>query len=192
LRRKTAKLIHQAIRSILALSAGAVFCVLAGTGADAQSAPDGASSLKIVGDEASRLDFGAGAFNIQGHQTDPNPEGRVEFRYGGKLFYVGPALGVLADTKGALFGYGGVYSDIAYGHFVITPLAAIGGYHRGASEDLGETFQFRLSMNVAYELNDGSRLGVQFAHISNAGIADHNPGDNELLATYAIPLNLPF
>jgi hypothetical protein len=32
----------------------------------------------------------------------------------------------------------------------------------------------------------GSRLGVQFAHISNAGLHKRNPGDNELLTKYAL------
>jgi lipid A 3-O-deacylase len=78
------------------------------------------------------------------------------------------------------------------GNFILTPLAAVGGYHKGGSEDLGGTIQFRLSANLAYEFDNQTRLGVQFAHISNAGIHNFNPGDNELLLTYAIPLNLPF
>jgi hypothetical protein len=120
-----------------------------------------------------------------------NAEGRIEFRYGQKFLHIGPAVGVLANNKGGAFGYGGIYSDIKYGDFVVTPLGAIGGYHRGGSEDLGGTFQFRLSLNVAYELSGQSRLGVQFAHISNAGIQSRNPGDNEVLATYAIPIAIP-
>jgi hypothetical protein len=71
-------------------------------------------------------------------------------------------------------------------------LAAVGGYHRGGSEDLGSTFQFRLSADLSYQFDNQSRLGLQFAHISNAGIIRTNPGENELLLTYAIPLQMPF
>ena len=87
-----------------------------------------------------------------------------------------------------LFGYGGFYTDIAWGRFVLTPLGAVGFYSRGSSEDLGGTFQFRTSLSFGYELDGGSRLGAQFAHISNAGLHKRNPGDNEVLATYAFPL----
>lgn len=153
----------------------------------AQAASGG---LDIAGNEPSYVDFGAGAFNIQNHNgAGRQAEGRIEFRYGRKLFYIGPALGLLATSKGGVYGYGGFYSDITYRGFVITPMMGLGGYHRGGSEDLGGTLQFRLSLNVAYELSNRTRLGVQFAHLSNADSEASNPGDNELLVTYAIPLS---
>jgi hypothetical protein len=71
-------------------------------------------------------------------------------------------------------------------------LAAVGGYHQGGSEDLGSIFQFRLSADLSYQFDNQSRLGVQFAHISNAGIRRVNPGENELLLTYGLPLQVPF
>jgi hypothetical protein len=91
-----------------------------------------------------------------------------------------------------VFGYAGLYGDLALGRFILTPLAAVGGYHQGRSEDLGGTFQFRLSADLSYQFDNQSRLGVQFAHISNAGISSTNPGENELLLTYGIPLQVPF
>lgn len=76
----------------------------------------------------------------------------------------------------------------------MTPLGAIGGYHKGGGEDLGSAFQFRPSIQVSYEFGNQSRLGVEFTHISNAGTGrDHrNPGPNEVLLTYGIPLRLPW
>jgi lipid A 3-O-deacylase len=147
------------------------------------------SGLQFLGDEPSYVDFGVGAFDIQAHRESPTtPEGRVEFRYGRKFLFLGPAAGLLVNTRGGVFGYAGFYTDIAWGRLVLTPLGAVGFYSRGSSEDLGGTFQFRTSANVAYEFDDRSRLGVQFAHVSNAGLHKRNPGDNELLATYALPL----
>jgi len=66
-------------------------------------------------------------------------------------------------------------------------------YHRGGGEDLGGTFEFRTSVVGAYEFGNGSRVGVQFAHVSNAGTGKRNvnPGENELLLTYSLPLKLP-
>lgn len=116
----------------------------------------------------------------------------VQFRFGKKLLYIGPVIGVLANTQGGIFGYAGFYSDIRFGRFVMTPLAGAGAYSRGGSEDLGGVFQFRLSFALSYKFDNRSRLGVQFGHISNAGIHARNPSDNEALLTYAIPLSLPF
>jgi lipid A 3-O-deacylase len=150
--------------------------------------------IHVAGDEASYLDLGAGAFDIQGHHEFPtSAEGRVEFRYGKKLFCIGPAIGVLANTQGGIFGYGGIYADFKFGQVVVTPLIAVGGYHRGGGEDLGATFLGRFSVAVSYELSNQSRIGLQFAHVSNAGTGrrNANPGENELLLTYAVPLKLP-
>ncbi len=96
----------------------------------AQSAPP--RPLQVIADEPSYIDLAAGAFDIQGHRELPMaPEGRGEFRFGRKLFYVGPAAGVLANTQGGVFGYAGFYADFAWDRFVLTPLGAIGAYHRG-------------------------------------------------------------
>ena len=163
---------------------------LGGSAAFAQSPTRPADrGLQALGDEPSYLDLGVGAFDLQGHrESPPTAEGRVEFRYGQKLFYLGPAAGLLVTTRGGVFGYAGFYTDIVWGRFVLTPLGAVGFYRRGASEDLGGTFQFRTSADLAYEFDGGSRLGLQIAHVSNAGIYKRNPGENEALATYALPL----
>jgi lipid A 3-O-deacylase len=179
--------------SVLAASLVAIVTALGSEAAHAQSAGPALGPVRLTGDEPNYLEFGAGAFDIQSHRESPiSPEGKVEFRYGSKLFYVGPAVGVLANTQGGILGYAGFYADVAFGRFDLTPLAAVGAYHRGGSEDLGGTFQFRTSAELSYQFDNRSRLGVQFAHISNAGINSHNPGDNELLLNFAIPLTLPF
>ena len=182
-----------ALRVFRIVLGSAALLALVGFGAEAASAQTGASPAdrgpQLLGDEPSYLDLGAGAFDIQGHRESPTSgEGRVEFRYGQMFLYFGPAAGLLVTTRGGVFGYAGVYTDVAWGRFVLTPLGAVGFYRRGSDEDLGGAFQFRISANVAYEFDNRSRLGFQFAHISNAGIHSRNPGDNEMLATYALPL----
>lgn len=187
------------MRDLLLRCAPGGFLVIALSGlcqqpARAQSPSDTPSlgSARLAGDDASRLDFGVGAFDILGDRgARPSAEGQVEFRYGRKLFFIGPAIGILANTRGGIFGYGGLYADVRLGQFVLTPVGAVGGYHRGGSEDLGGVFQFRASLELSYEFANQSRLGVQLAHISNAGTHTENPGPNEVLLTYTIPLPLP-
>ena len=176
--------------------AGRAFAMLAalalGHAANAQSgsAPRG---LTALGEEPSYLDLGVGAFDVPIHRgAVTTAEGLIEFRYGRKLFYIGPVFGVLVNGKGGVYGYGGFYGDVAFDRFVVTPRAAVGAYSRGDGPNLGGPLEFRLSITAAYELDDKSRVGLQIAHISNAGIYHRNPDDNEVLATYAIPLHLPF
>jgi hypothetical protein len=169
----------------------ALLCSLDTAGAAAQTpgTPLALGPVAVAGDDASYLDLAAGTFGTRpGHVAPEAAEGRIEFRYGRKFYYLGPALGLLANTKGGVFGYAGVYADLHLGDIVVTPLGGVGGYHRGDGESLGGTFEFRLSLAAAYEFADRSRLGVQYGHISNAGSHRINPGDNELLITYAFPL----
>ena len=149
---------------------------------------------QAAGGAVSHLALGMGAFDIQGDRgSHPSPVGQIEFRYGRTLFSVGPVIGILANTRGAIFGYGGLYTDLRVGRFIVTPVGAVGGYRRSGGEDLGSTFQFRASVELSYQFDDQSRLGVQVAHISNGGTGRRNlnSGPNELLLTYAIPLHLP-
>jgi hypothetical protein len=37
-------------------------------------------------------------------------------------------------------------------------------------------------------LNDNSRVGFSFHHVSNAGLDDRNPGEESLLFIYSIPI----
>ena len=129
-------------------------------------------------------EFGAGVFDLA---DEDSAAGRIELRGGNKAWFLGPAIGLLANTDGGVFGYGGVYADIAYGSFVLTPLFAVGGYARGDGPELGGVFQFRSSIGVSYEFPGKARLGLSVAHISNAGIHDENPGAEEIYLFYSLP-----
>jgi hypothetical protein len=139
----------------------------------------------VHGNEADNLLLGAGLFDLG---DDPSGAGTVEYRFGRKVFVVGFALGLMANTDGGLFGYVGVYGDLSYKKFYLTPQLAMGGYGQGSSTDLGGVFQFRESLDLAYRFDNGHRLGIRVAHISNAYIHEINPGEEELLLTYSFPL----
>lgn len=131
---------------------------------------------------------GAGEFNAF-RQRDAGGNGasallNLEYQFGKKIFYIGFAAGGLVNSDGGSFVYLGNFADIRYKNYVATPLLSVGAYQKGAGPDLGGTLQFRSSITLAYELEDGSRVGVRVAHISNAGIHDKNPGANEVLLTY--------
>jgi lipid A 3-O-deacylase len=151
-----------------------------GTTAFAQLGP-----LVVHGNEADNLLLGAGVFDIR---DETSAAGTIEYRFGRKVFVIGFSLGLLANTDGGLFGYVGAYSDLSYKKIYFTPQLAMGGYEEGSSSELGGVFQFRVSLDVAYRFDNGHRVGVRAAHISNGGIDEQNPGEEELFLTYSISL----
>jgi lipid A 3-O-deacylase len=131
---------------------------------------------------------GLGAFDVKDRRSARSGAANLEYRFGRKLFVIGPSLGLVANLEGGLYGYFGLYADISLGPVVISPQVAAGGYSRGDSEDLGGVFEFRETIDLSYRFDGGSRLGVRLAHISNAGLYDENPGLEEAYVVYSIPL----
>jgi hypothetical protein len=151
-----------------------------GTTAFAQLGP-----IVVHGNEADNLLLGGGVFDIRDRTS---AAGTIEYRFGRKVFVAGLSLGLVANTDGGLFGYVGTYGDLSYRRIYFTPQIAMGGYHDGDSSNLGGVFQFRLSLDIAYRFDNGHRLGVRAAHISNGGVNEQNPGEEELFLTYSIPV----
>ena len=166
--------------AVLAAASGAARADEPGTTAFASLGP-----IVVHGDEADNLLVGVGAWDVR---DVTSPAGTVEYRFGRKIFVIGFSLGLVANTDGGLYGYTGAYMDLSYKNFYFTPQLALGGYHQGGSSDLGGLFQFRESIDLAYRFDNGHRLGVRGAHISNAAIYSQNPGDEEILLTYSFPL----
>jgi len=154
-----------------------------------------AQAVQIMGNSAPYLRVGAGVFNLVGavnnYGYNHSPaEINVEYQTGHKLYGIGFAWGLLANSDGGVDGYGGLYSNIALTHhWILTPLAALSGYRQGNSKDMGSTFLFRLELDLAYQLDNGSRVGLEIAHLSNGDLYARNPGENEALLTYAFPLH---
>lgn len=135
------------------------------------------------------LSVGAGAFNvIPDNHADRSAAFQLEYRFGDKLGIFGPAIGGMVNTDGAVNPYAGIYTDFAMGPVIVSPFAGAGYYADGHSKDLGGPFQFRLALDVAYEFDSQSRLGLRLSHLSNAYIYDHNPGEEELMLVYSFAI----
>ena len=145
---------------------------------------------RIAGDGPSHIEGGVGVFDaFEEFNGERSGAVHLQYRHGQKWKYFGPAAGMMLNADGGLFGYLGAYSEIEAGNWIATPMAGMGGYRQGDSKDLGGVFQFRLGLGLSYRFQDDSRLGVSVGHISNAGIHDGNPGEEELYFTYTLPLN---
>lgn len=151
------------------------------------------AKLALDDPDPSYLELGAGVYDLIGDHGQHHTFGAsAEYHFAEKLFFIGPAVGVIADARGGGMVYAGVYSDISLGPMVLTPLAGLGAWWHGnqVDENLGGTFEFRLSLEAAYEFDNSARLGLRFGHISSAGINKRNPGENDLMLTYGLPLQL--
>lgn len=140
--------------------------------------------LRVLGDGRSALEVGGGVFNYDNGDSGSSAALKLEWRYGGKLGFVGPVLGVVANADSGLLGYGGLYADLALWRFVLTPLFAVGAYHEGAGKDLGGTLEFRSSLGLYYALTERSRIGASAGHVSNADLHGTNPGENDFFLSY--------
>lgn len=178
---------------VLALLIASVAFLLSGLPAAAQSTNDELrlGPIALLADEPSYVDLGAGVYDLigNGHRNE-TVAGTAEFHYGKKFYGIGPAVGLIQDARGGGLVYAAFYSDFALGPVVVTPLAGLGAWWHGGSNDekLGGIFEFRLSLQAAYQFGNGSRLGLRIGHISNADTQHRNPGENDLMLTYGFPL----
>jgi len=141
--------------------------------------------IDVLGSGPHHLDLGFGLANInRPHRL--RGAGKTELRVGRKFAFVGPAVGLYITNEGFSYGYAGIYADLGYGRFILTPLIAAGVCHQGNGIDLGGPFQFRESLELAYRVDERWLVGLSIAHISNGQVYEKNPGQNDLLLTIAV------
>ena len=131
-----------------------------------------------------------GKFSALRDTNSESVEGAVEYRFKDQWYGLRPAVGIMANTDSALYGYAGIDWDLpirAIRPFYITPGVKVGGYAQGDSKDLGYGVEFRDSIEVAYRFNDGERLGAYLTHMSNASLGNSNPGTEMIGAVYSHP-----
>ncbi|MDD3761598.1 MAG: acyloxyacyl hydrolase [Acidithiobacillus sp.] len=51
--------------------------------------------------------------------------------------------------------------------WILIPLAALSGYRQGKSKNI--------ELGLAYQLDNGARVGLKIAHLSNGDFYDRNP-----------------
>lgn len=149
--------------------------------------------VRLLGSGPTRLQVGVGVFDVAGEQRrhfggERSAVGLVELRLGRKLYALGPLLGIQPNASRGLFGYGGLYCDLAFERWLLSPFFTAGGYRRGAGKELGGVFEFQVGGSLLREIGRGAFVGVTFAHLSNAFTRDRNPGAESVLLTTVIPL----
>src|SRR2546423_734282 len=126
-------------------SAAAFFCalVLFGPPAFAQL-PEAdlrlGSRVVLLADEQNLLCVGGGVFDLiregysAGKTTGYSGVGSVEYRLGRKLLFAGPLVGMLANSDGGVFGYGGFFFFFPPPPPPLPPPLCAGGGPRGGTK----------------------------------------------------------
>ena len=70
----------------------------------------------------------------------------------------------------------------------LTPSFSPGLYYRGNGRNLGYPIEFRSAIELSYRLNRNNWVGIQAYHISNAHLANKNPGINAYVLFFAFPI----
>ncbi len=147
------------------------------------------SPARADDEDTALLAIGAGYYDIYWKRDDAT-EFRMEYRAEKKFWELKPFAAVAGTTNGDIFVGAGVLMDLYVGQrWVVTPSLAPHYYNKGSSskKDLGHDIEFRSQLEIAYQFDDRSRLGLSFSHYSNASLGDKNPGSETLLVNYAIP-----
>ncbi|PTY37532.1 hypothetical protein BGP77_13610 [Saccharospirillum sp. MSK14-1] len=60
-------------------------------------------------------------------------------------------------------------------------------YGEGEDTDLGHVFELKSSGGLIWQFADATRIGLHYAHLSNASISLDNPGTEMVTLTYQLP-----
>lgn len=135
--------------------------------------------------------MGAGVFKVyeEGKGNRLNGYGLLNYRPALEIYGYG-LWSTFACTDREFYLAGGILQDFyLMENIVLTPKFGLGIYAHNNGYDLGSPLEFSPTIQISYELDDRSRIGLRFVHISNADLGDENPGANAISILYSVPIN---
>ena len=150
--------------------------------------------------------FGFGYYDLKldGSSNNEALDYRYERRFDYSLFEIGPSsyeffnlkpfAGIEGTSDSAYFFIAGVYLDDNVGslltgessNFIFTPSFGTGYYKDGDGKKLGNSIEFRTTLEISYQLKNNNRIGLSLGHISNANLGANNPGVEILSLSYQV------
>ena len=150
--------------------------------------------------------FGIGIYDVKfdGSQTNESIDFRFERRFDKSLLEIGPDsynffdlkpfIGFETTSDSAYYFLTGIYLEDNIGtlfagetsNSIFTPSFGIGIYDDGNGKELGNTIEFRTSVEISYQLKNKNRIGLSLGHISNANLGDNNPGVEIISLSYQV------
>lgn len=148
----------------------------------------------VLADDPAFLSIGGGTYDWN-RKKDEGTEFRIEYRHDEKfLGALKPFVAAAATTTNSYFVGAGVLMDVYIGkRMVLTPSFAPHFYSGGnANLDLDYAIEFRSQLELAYRMDDRSRIGIAVSHYSNASLGNTNPGTESATLYYSMPLDQVF
>lgn len=100
-----------------------------------------------------------------------------------------PFAGGMVTSAGAVNAYLGLSARVQAGGGVGFRFSFAPGYYaKGGAKDLGYPIEFRSALEVAVGLGGQRSIGIEYAHLSNGGLAQRNPGEESLVVILALPV----
>jgi len=151
--------------------------------------------------------FSLGYYDVKfdGSSSNDATDFRYERRFNHSLYKIGPDsydffdlkpfAGVEITSEDASYFLAGVYLDDNVGtmltgkqsNILITPSFGVGIYDDGDGKKLGNALEFRTTLELSYQFENNNRVGLSIGHISNANLADNNPGVEIINLSLQIP-----
>jgi len=133
-----------------------------------------------------------GFYGLRGPQKWEDIFTGLEIRGGPFWWQFRVMAGALAASDGNFFTYAGVLVDVPGWNVVDLVLSLAPGYSSsGTDHYLGFPLIFRSTVEIAFRITEGTRLGISFSHMSNGKLAAPNPGVETLSLTLTV-LALPY
>ena len=144
-------------------------------------------------EEPARLVLGGGVTGFARHNEQVRETTEfldIEYRGSSDLWRgVRPLAGIGMTTRGVGYARAGLYRDFSLNQrWILTPHFSVGAAARRDGTDLGNTIEFLTGLDLFYGLQNGWRVGATLSHVSNGGLADNNPGVENLGILLAFPL----
>ena len=150
--------------------------------------------------------FGFGYYDVKfdGSSNNWALDYRYERRFDYSLYEIGPSsyeffnikpfAGIEGTSDSAYFLIAGVYLDENIGtllagessNFIFSPSFGTGYYKDGDGKKLGNSIEFRTTLEISYQLKNSNRIGLSLGHISNANLGGNNPGVEILSLSYQV------
>lgn len=114
----------------------------------------------------------------------------IEYRFSPLTRYrLVPSIGIAVGDNDANFVYAELRRDFRFAeHWVLTPSFGLGRFNNRPRFNLGQSLEFRSGLEVSRQFNQRYRLGVALFHLSNGGLSDQNPGTEEVVLSFSIPI----
>ena len=135
------------------------------------------------------LTLGVGGWEFD-RENLAKPQFDMVLRPAHNLWIIKPQAGVEVAGDGDVVAFAGPLIEYYFTPHLVGSISSSLATWFGPGFNLGSRLEFHSSGEVAWRMEDESRLGIAFWHTSNADLTKRNPGSDSLIVSYAIPIRL--